>query len=72
MKGWMTFRFAWHREQEKEGTKEGIEGRREIGRKSTVSKLQSLDPADSWAVETDSLLRGQNCQGDRTVLITKD
>lgn len=42
-----------------------------MGRRSTLTK-KSLDPGDSCAVETDSLVRRQNCQGNRSVLITTD
>lgn len=34
-----------------------------MSRRSTHSKLQSLDLGDSYAAETDSLLRVQNCRG---------
>ena len=41
----------------KRGRKEDW-GMREMGSRSTLPKLQSLDPGGSYAAETDSPLRG--------------
>lgn len=53
------------------GNGRGVGGRREMSRRSTQSKLQSLDLRDGYAAETDSLLRVQHCRAGVTVFIMR-